>query len=97
VATALAKRQEEISLDGIEALDSRDAVAIARALATKRGPLALPKLKKLSPKTLLALLEKEDIEIPALDELELISEPDGSPTEDFVIPERLERRKKPAE
>lgn len=96
VATALAKRQEEISLAGIEALDSRDAVSIARALATKRGPLALPKLKKLSPKTLLALLEKEDIEIPAVDELELISEPDGSPTEDFVIPERLERKKKSA-
>lgn len=97
VATALAKRQEEISLDGLVALESRDAVAIARALATKQGPLALPNLKKLSPKTLLALAEKEDLELPPIDDLELIPEPDGSLTEDFVIPERLERRKKPAE
>lgn len=97
VATALAKRQEEISLDGIVAFESRDAVAIARALARKQGPLALPKLKRVSPKTLLALIEKEDLELPSIDDLELIPEPDGSPTEDFVIPDRLERRKKSAE
>lgn len=97
VATALAKRQEEIVLAGIEVFESRDAVAIARALARKQGPLALPNLKKVSPKTLLALIEKQDLEIPPIDEMELITEPDGSPTEDFVIPKRLERRKKPAE
>ncbi len=97
VATALAKRQEEISLDGIETFESRDAVAIARALATKQGPLALPNLKKLSPKTLLTLAEKEDLELPPIDALELIPEPDGSLTEDFVIPERLERKKNSAE
>jgi hypothetical protein len=35
------------------------------------------------------LLEKEDVEIPLIETLELIPEPDDSPTDDFVIPERL--------
>ncbi len=97
VAAALAKRHEEMSLDGIESFESRDAVKIATALAAKQGPLALPNLKKLSPKTLLALAAKEDLEMPPVEDLELIDEPDGSPTEDFVIPERLERRTKQAD
>jgi hypothetical protein len=79
-------------LAGITALDSPDSVAIAKALATRKGPLSLPNLKKLSPKTLSALLEKEDIEIPLIESLELIPEPDGSPTDDFVIPERFQGR-----
>jgi len=76
-------------LSCVTALDSPDAVAFAQALATYKGPLKLPNLKKVSPKTLSALIEKEDIEIPPIDTLELIPEPDGSLTEDFVIPERL--------
>jgi hypothetical protein len=79
-------------LDCIEAIDSPDAVAIAKALATKKGPLALPNLKKISPKTLSALIEKEDIDIPLIESLELIPEPDGSPTEDFVIPEAFQKK-----
>jgi hypothetical protein len=54
--------------------------------------LALPNLKKLSPKTLLALIEKEDIEIPLVETLELIDEPDGSSGDDFVIPESFQKR-----
>ena len=34
---------------------------------------------------------KEDVEIPLVETLELIPEPDGSTTEDFVIPEWLEK------
>jgi hypothetical protein len=79
-------------LTDVTALDSPDSVAIAKALATHKGPLSLPSLTKLSPKTLSALLEKEDIEIPLIESLELIPEPDGSPTEDFVIPERFQKR-----
>jgi len=78
----------------VTALDSPDAVAIAQALATRNGPLALPNLKKISPKTLAALIEKEDVEIPLIESLELIPEPDGSVTEDFVIPESLEKRQR---
>jgi hypothetical protein len=51
-------------------------------------------LKKISPKTLTALLEKQDVEIPLIETLELIPEPDGSATDDFVIPKWLEERQK---
>jgi hypothetical protein len=79
-------------LSGVTAFDSPDSVAIAKALATRKGPLRLPRLKKISPKTLSALIEKEDVEIPLIETLELIQEPDGSVTEDFVLPEDLQKR-----
>lgn len=61
---------------------------------TRKGPLSLPNLKKISPKTLSALIDKEDVEIPLIETLELIQEPDGSVTEDFIIPKWLEERQK---
>jgi hypothetical protein len=79
-------------LSVITAFESPDSIAIAKALAMRKGPLALPNLKRISPKTLSALIEKEDIDIPLIESLELIPEPDGSPTEDFVIPERFQQR-----
>jgi hypothetical protein len=70
-------------------------VQVAAALADRQGRLLLPNLKRISPKTLQALIRKEDVQIPSLDELELIPEPDGGPTEDFVIPEGfLERQRR---
>jgi hypothetical protein len=78
----------------ITAFDTPDSVAIAQVLATWKGPLTLRNLKKISPKTLSALIEKEDVQIPLIETLELIPEPDGSATEDFVIPEWLEERQK---
>jgi hypothetical protein len=81
-------------MDHVTALDSPDSVAIAQALATRKGPLALPNLKKVSPKTLSALIEKQDVQIPLIETLELIPEPDGSPNDDFVIPKWLEERQK---
>ena len=71
----------------VTALESPDSVAIAQALAARHGPLSLPNLKKLSRKTLSALFEKVDIEIPPIKTLEFIPEPDGSDTDEFVIPE----------
>ena len=50
--------------------------------------------EKLSSKTLTTLIEKEDVEIPLLETLDLIQEPEGSPTEDFVIPKGFEARQK---
>jgi hypothetical protein len=38
------------------------------------------------------LIEKRDVAIPLLESLELISAPDGSPTDDFVIPYWLEQK-----
>jgi hypothetical protein len=78
-------------LSFITALDSRDSVAIAQALAKRPGPLSIRNLKKTSPKTLTALLKKEDVEIPLIETLELIQEPDGSVTEDFLIPEGFQK------
>ena len=80
------------SLPSLTAFESPDSVAVAEALAARKGPLSLPNLKKISPKTLSALLEKEDVDIPLIETLELIPEPDGSPTEDFVIPEGFQQR-----
>ena len=82
------------NLSSIVAIESPDSVEIAAALATRKGPLALPNLKKISPKTLAALIEKEDVKIPLIETLELIQEPDGSPTEDFMIPKGFESRQK---
>ena len=81
-------------LPNITAFESPDSVEIAAALATRKGPLSLPNLTKISPKTLTALIEKEDVEIPLIETLELIQEPDGSPTEDFVIPKGFQSRQK---
>jgi ABC-type amino acid transport substrate-binding protein len=81
-------------LSSIVAIESPDSVEIAAALATRKGPLSLPKLKKISPKTLTALIEKEDVKIPLIETLELIQEPDGSPTEDFIIPTGFQTRQK---
>ena len=88
--TALTFRIDAFSR--LTALESPDSVEIAKALASREGPLPLPNLKKISPKTLTALLHKADVEIPPLETLELIQEPDGGPTEDFVIPEGFQRR-----
>jgi hypothetical protein len=81
-------------LPALTAFEAADSVAVAKALALRKGPLALPNLKKISPKTLTALIEKQDVEIPLIETLELIPEPDGSPNDDFTIPEWLEELQK---
>ena len=89
-ALAAAKRWDG-DLRALTALDSPDSIAIAQALATRKGLLKLPNLKEISPKTLSALIEKQDLEIPLIETLELIPEQDGSVTEDFVIPEGFQK------
>jgi hypothetical protein len=93
-AALAASKKWDGRLPQLTAFESPDSVAIAQALATRKGPLWLPNLKKISPKTLSALIAKEDVQIPVIETLELIQEPDGSVTEDFVIPSRLEERQK---
>lgn len=78
----------------VTAFESPDSVAVAKALAAHKGPLKLPNLEKISPKTLTALITKDDVEIPLLQTLELIPEPDGGETEDFVIPKAFEERQR---
>lgn len=83
-----------VSLPGVTVIDSLDSVGIAQALARRNAPLSLPNLEKISPKTLAALLQKQDVEIPLIETLELIPEPDGSGNDDFVIPEGFQERQK---
>lgn len=85
------------SLPALAAFESPDSVAVAHALATREGGISLPNLKKISPKTLTALIEIHqtvdqtvDVRIPPIEALELIQEPDGSATDDFEIPAWLE-------
>jgi hypothetical protein len=66
------------SLPAINAFDFPQAVAVAEALAKRKGPLCLSNLKKISPKALSALLKKKHIQIPVIDALELIPEQDGA-------------------
>lgn len=75
-------------LAGITAFDSPDSVAVARVLASTKGQLVLPNLKRISPKTLAALLDKEDIVIPRIETLEIIPEPDGGPSDDGAAPNK---------
>lgn len=75
-------------LFAITAFDFPDSVAIARELAARKGPLELPHLKRISPKTLAALLDKEDIVIPRIETLEIIPEPDGGPSDDGAAPNK---------
>jgi hypothetical protein len=93
VATILVAAQNwDGHLPGLTAFEAPDSVATAQALATRQGPLSLPNLKKISAKTLSALIKKEDVEIPLIETLELIPEPDGSPNDDFVIPKWLKEQ-----
>jgi len=72
--------------------DFPGSVETAKSLAARPGPLWLPNLKKISPKTLSALIVKEDAELPPVETLEIIAEPDGGPADDFVVPEGLRER-----
>ena len=57
VAAALAAvKRWDGQLPGVTAFERPDSVAVATALAKRIGPLALPNLKKISPKTLSALI-----------------------------------------
>ena len=73
-------------LPKITGFETPDAVEVAEILAAATGSLSIPTLKRVSSRTLTALIEKEKIELPPIEFIELIQEPDGSPTEDFVIP-----------
>lgn len=94
-AKALAGSQKWTGqLPNVTVLDAPDSVDVAKALATRKGQLLLENLRKVSPRTLTALLAKRDVTIPAIDRLEFIAEPDGGASEDFVIPEWLVERER---
>jgi hypothetical protein len=80
-AAALAKHRGGLWLGGLTTIDPE----AARLLASCPGPLALPDLRSVSPRALAALLEKDDVELPPRESLQLVPEPDGS-RDDFPAP-----------
>jgi antitoxin CcdA len=81
-------------LPGITGFETPMAVEIATTLAASTGSLSIPNLTRVSPRTLTALIGKGNIELPPVDVIELIPEPDGSFTDDFVVPENFPTRKR---
>jgi hypothetical protein len=80
-AAALAKHRGGLWLGGLRTIDAET----ARLLATGTGPLALPDLQAIAPRALAALLEKEQVELPPRESLQLLPDPDGS-RDDFPAP-----------
>jgi hypothetical protein len=79
-------------LPGIEGLETPVAVEVATILAAAPGSLSIPNLRRASPRTLAALIERGNVELPPIEAIELIPEPDGSSGDDFVIPEDFPAR-----
>jgi hypothetical protein len=92
VAAYAARLGKTCELFGITGFETPDAVEIANTLAASTGSLSIPNLKRVSPKSLTALIEKGNIELPPIESIELIQEPDGGPTDDFVIPDDFPER-----
>jgi len=92
VAAYAARLGKTCVLPGITGFETPAAVEVAKTLAAAPGSLSLPNLRLVSPRTLTALIEKGNIELPPIEALELIQEPDGSFTDDFVIPENFPTR-----
>lgn len=63
-------------MPNITALEASDSLAVAEALGGSTGPVGLPNLKRLSPKTFAALKKKKGIDLPPREKLEFIPEPD---------------------
>jgi|694.fasta_scaffold147218_2 hypothetical protein len=79
-------------LPGITGFGTPAAIEIANTLAASAGSLSIPNLKLVSPRTLTALIEKGNIELPPIELIELIEEPDGSFNDDFVVPKDFPTR-----
>jgi len=75
VAELLVAGCDDIVLANVASLDGPEAEAIARALAATRGGLALPVLARITPRALEALQAKPGVELPPVEDLELLPEP----------------------
>jgi len=94
-AAALAPHGKDLRLPGITALDAPDAVAVARALATKRGSVTLPSLKRITAAALMALAEKTEVDIDDFDTLEIVPGGDvGLGGDDYVLPTAFVERQR---
>jgi len=72
LATALTDRVRPVYLSGIKALDGPDAVPVAEALASTRGPIWMDFLERVSAPALAALRKKDTIRLPPEEELTIV-------------------------
>jgi len=72
LATALTDRTDAVYLRGIKALDGPDAVAVAEALASTRGPIWMTSLERVSASALATLRKKDTITLPPDDKLTIV-------------------------
>ena len=79
---------------GISGLETPGAVEIAKILAASPGVFSIPNLERISSRTLTALIRNGNVELPPIEAIELIPEPDGGFTDDFVVPEDFPTRKR---
>ena len=84
-----ARQSRSILLRNAATIDSAETAALLAALPER---LYMPALRRISPKTLTALIAKEDVLVPRIESIEFVAEPDGGLTEDFEIPEGFEKR-----
>jgi hypothetical protein len=73
-ACALFRPEHRPTLHHLTAIDSPDAEAIARMLASSKARLAIPKLKRITPRALEALTANGNIDVPPRESLELVGE-----------------------
>lgn len=73
-ACALFRSDHRPTLHYLTALDSPDAEAIARMLASSKARLAIPKLKRITPQALKALTANGNVDVPPRESLELVGE-----------------------
>lgn len=77
---------------GISGLETPEAVEIAKILAASLGAFSIPNIERISPRTLTALIRNGNVELPPIEAIELIPEPDGGFTDDFVVPKDFPTR-----
>lgn len=70
----LLNSRDRLVLGYLAALDSPDAEAIARTLASAKGKFAIPELKRITPQALEALTANGNVDAPPRESLELIGE-----------------------
>ncbi|MCE9630256.1 MAG: hypothetical protein K8S94_05995 [Planctomycetia bacterium] len=83
VTNALAEHEHLLVLEGVTAIDA----ATARGLAAHRGGVCLPALSRISAAALEILRERTDIEMPTVEDLNLVPEPAGG-SDDVADPPR---------
>ncbi len=72
--SALFRSGARPTLHFLTALDSPDAEAIARTLASSKGSFVIPKLRRITPQALEALTANGNIDLPPRESLELVGE-----------------------